>query len=136
MWNIKSGELANKENYPVLNEFKIPVSNDQTINQLLCKLIKLKSEKSNGITNFNITEKNSTDSMYLQIPIGTGRDGATAVGNVAKMITNARKDGEKEDCARIILNALEKEYEEAFFRFVWILVIQHRGHHKYVQIFG
>ena len=31
------------------------------------------------------------------------------------MITNARKDGEKEDCARIILNALEKEYEEAFF---------------------
>ena len=35
MWNIKSGKLANKEIYPVLNEFKIPVSNDQTINQLL-----------------------------------------------------------------------------------------------------
>ena len=46
MWNIKSGKLANKENYPVLNELKIPVSNDQTINQLLCKLIKLKSEKN------------------------------------------------------------------------------------------
>ena len=63
------------------------------------------------------------DLMYMQIPRATGRDVATAVGNVAKMITNARKDGEKEDCARIILNALEKEYEEAFFWFVWILVI-------------
>ena len=74
--------------------------------------------------------------MYVRIPTATGRDAATDVRNVAKMITNARKDGEKEDCARIILNALEKEYEEAFFWFIWILVIQYRGHHKYVQIFG
>ena len=54
------------------------------------------------------------DLMYVHSR-GTGRDGATVVRNVAKMITNARKDGEKEDYTRLILNALEKEYEEAFF---------------------
>ena len=63
MWNIKSGKLANKENYPVLNEFKIPVSNDQTINQLLCELIKLKSEKLTALRILIL--QNGMDSMYV-----------------------------------------------------------------------
>ena len=75
------GERANKVLYPaVMKYFKISFNNDQTLDQLLNEIIKIKGKKKSGVRTFKMMETNGMKGTYLRIPSGVCRSGTTAIG--------------------------------------------------------
>ena len=79
-WHLKKGERACRKTFLVLHKFNIPTDNDQTLNEILCEVLKLKSKKSSGLIHFNLKERNGNNAQYIRIPSRERKHCVTAIG--------------------------------------------------------
>ena len=89
-YNIKSGTMADEEEYPALAKFKVPIYNAQATNMLLNDLLRLKSTNNNKSSRsgekivvqnpLNPTQHN----LYFMVPSGKSESSHYMFGNTLK----------------------------------------------------
>lgn len=70
-WNCKTGQIPNNTEYPLLNVFRIPTDNIQTMNGILNEIIKILSHKE-GIKGVkgsfrSNNRRNNSETLFLPI---------------------------------------------------------------------
>ena len=115
-WHLRMGTRACKNTYPVLHKFNIPTDNEQTLNEILCEVLKLKAKKLSGVLMFDVKERNGNDAHYIRIPSRKGKHGVTAIGRATKLLLSGRSEADTKEYPTAMLNVIEKEHEDTFLQ--------------------